>query len=72
MAKISTDHKKNFIEKFLEFQKKGLQQYGKYLDQQLKLADKMKYGKAYKTYIEQQIILNDKRMKNIDNKVKKL
>jgi len=53
MAKISTDHKKNFIEKFLEFQKKGLQQYGKYLDQQLKLADKMKYGKAYKTYIEQ-------------------
>lgn len=59
MAATNKDHKKVFAQKFLEFQKNGLLQYGKYLTQQLKLSDKMILNQPYKTYIEQQIVLND-------------
>ena len=69
MKKVTSDDKKKFSQKLLEFQKKGLQQYGKYLDEQLKFASKSEIRALYKTYIESQIALNDKRIKNIDSKL---
>lgn len=72
MAKVDPKHKKTFAQKLLTFQKTGWQQYGKYLDQQLKLTDKMKHSAAYKKYIEQQIALKEKKLKKIDAKLEKL
>jgi hypothetical protein len=69
MTKIISDHKKKFSQKLLEFQKTGLVQYGKYLDQQLKITAKMPNNQLYKKYIEDQIILNNKRIKSIDDKL---
>jgi hypothetical protein len=72
MAKETPNHKKIFTQKLLEFQKNGLEQYGKYLDQQLKIASKMKSSQLYKKYIEQQIVLKDKNIKKIEDKLKSL
>jgi len=72
MAKVEPKHKKTLAQKLLTFQRNGLQQYGKYLDQQLKLTDKMRNATAYKKYIEKQIIYKDKKIKKIDNKLKNL
>ena len=69
MTKVTSDDKKKFSQKLFEFQKKGLLQYGKYLDDQLKFASKAEIRKLYKKYIEDQIILNNKRIKNIDAKL---
>jgi hypothetical protein len=69
MTKVTADHKKKVSQKLLEFQKKGLLQYGKYLENQLKFASKAEIRKLYKKYIEDQIILNDKRIKSIDSKL---
>ena len=71
MAKVEPKHKKTLAQKLLSFQRNGLQQYGKYLDQQLIVARKMKTT-AYKKYIEKQIIYKDKKIKKIDGKLKKL
>jgi len=72
MTKLTSDHKKTFSQKLLEFQKNGLQQYGKYLDQQLKIAERGKYHQQYKKYIEQQIIQKDTKIKKIEEKLKNL
>jgi len=71
MAKVEPKHKKTLAQKLLSFQRNGLQQYGKYLDQQLIVARKMKTT-AYKKYIEKQITYKDKKIKKIDGKLKKL
>ena len=71
MAATNKDHKKVLAQKFLEFQKNGLLQNGKYLTQQLKISNKMSFNQAYKTYIEQQIVLNDKKISAVDEKLKK-
>lgn len=71
MATNNQDLKKVFTQKFLEFQKNGLEQYGKYLAQQLKLTDKMILNQPYKKYIEQQIALNDKKIATVNEKLKK-
>ena len=70
MSAISPEHKKTLSVKLLEFRKKGLQQYGKYLDQQLKMPAGKKHHAAYRKYIEQQIILNDRNISRIDAKLK--
>ena len=69
MTKVNPDDKKKVSQKLLEFQKKGLLQYGKYLDDQLKFASKSELRKHYKKYIEDQIAFNNKRIKVIDNKL---
>jgi hypothetical protein len=65
MANGSVD-KKKFTKKLREFQKKGLLQYGKYLDNQLKIASKKDSWKHYKKYIEDQIELNNRKVKKIE------
>ena len=64
-----TEFRKNFTKKFLQSQLDGMKPYSKYLDQQLKLAEKMKYGAAYKRYIEQQIVSTEKKIKTIQAKI---
>lgn len=70
MAKITSTEKKNFSQKLLECQKKGLLQYGKYLNDQLKASANKELKKQYHSYIVDQIALNDKRIAAIDVKIK--
>ncbi|MHB8258728.1 MAG: hypothetical protein ACYDCN_00210 [Bacteroidia bacterium] len=67
--KVTPEHKETFFQKLCECQIIGLKQYGKYLDQQLIFASKSEIRKAYKKYIEDQIILNNKRIANITAKL---
>jgi len=70
MTKITSIDKKKFSHKLLECQKKGLLQYGKYLDDQLKASANKDLKKLYHRYIEDQIVLNIKRIAAIDVKLK--
>lgn len=70
MAAISSTDKKKFSQKLLECQKKGLLQYGKYLNDQLKASANKELKKQYHSYIEDQIVLNNKRIAAIDAKLK--
>jgi uncharacterized membrane protein YgaE (UPF0421/DUF939 family) len=69
MSKVTSTEKKKFSKKLLEFQKKGLQQYGKYLNDQLKFASRSDIRKHYKKYIEDQIAQNIKKIKTIEGKL---
>ena len=71
MADISSA-KKALSKKLLNFQKNGLEQYAKYLGDQLKMAGDKKSKAAYKKYIEQQIAATDKKIKSIGAKLKSL
>ncbi|MBK9284434.1 MAG: hypothetical protein IPM51_08950 [Sphingobacteriaceae bacterium] len=66
-----SNHKKTLTQKLLTFQKEGLKKYGNYLSDQLKMANKSKNKEVYKKYIINQIALNNKRILNIDIKLKK-
>ena len=70
MTKITSTDKKKFFQKLLECQKKGLLQYGKYLNDQLKASANKELKKQYHSYIINQIALNDKRIAAIDVKLK--
>lgn len=70
MTKITSTDKKKFSQKLLECQKKGLLQYGKYLNDQLKASANKELKKQYHSYIVNQIALNDKRIAAIDVKIK--
>lgn len=70
MTKITSTDKKKFSQKLLECQKKGLLQYGKYLNDQLKASANKELKKQYHSYIVDQIALNDKRIAAIDVKIK--
>ena len=70
MATTNNDLKNQFTSKFLEFQLHGLEQYGKYLDQQLKLSKKHENWEVYKKYIEKQIEMNDKKVAGVKEKLK--
>ncbi len=59
MAK-KLDDKNILYKKFLEFQKSGLLKYGKYLNDQLKIASKSESKKLFKKYLENEIIRNKK------------
>jgi len=65
----TSTEKKKLACKLLEFQKKGLQQYSKYLDDQLKLASKSEHKKLYKKYIENQIAQTKTKIEKIDAKL---
>lgn len=69
MTKITSTDKKKFSQKLLDCQKKGLLQYGKYLDDQLKVSVNKDLKKAYHQYIQDQIELNNKRIAAIDVKL---
>lgn len=69
MSKISSSEKKKLADKLRQFQKKGLQQYGKYLQDQLKFASKSDLRIHYKKYIEDQIAMNDEKIRKIDAKL---
>lgn len=70
MAKVEPDFTKQFTDKFFEFQKNGLEQYSKYLDAQLKWAAKDDIRAHYKRYIEKQIEDTNKKIKEIEDKLK--
>lgn len=69
MVKINSEEKNVVYKKFLEFQKSGLVKYGKYLDDQLKMASKSESKKLYKKYIESEIIRNTKKIKSVNDKL---
>lgn len=65
-----TDQQKWVIRsKMLEFQKSGLLSYGKYLDEQLKFASKSHLRVAYKSYIEQEIIRNNDKIRTLNERL---
>lgn len=69
MANTATDIKNQFVSKFLEIQLAGLEQYAKYLKQQLKLSKQHENWETYKKYIEKEIIRNDKLMAGVKEKM---
>jgi len=69
MAKLNSEEKNIVYRKFLEFQQSGLIKYGKYLDDQLKIASRSESKKLYKKYIESEIIRNNKKIKSVKNKL---
>lgn len=69
MENVTDTEKSTLKQKLLEFQKKGLESYGKYLVEQLEYAAKSDSRKAYKQYVEDQIELNIKRISEIEEKL---
>lgn len=63
------DIKNVFAQKFNEFQLKGLESYGKYLKQQLKLSKTHENWDSYKKYIEKEILRNDKKIASVKDKM---
>jgi len=69
MENVSENEKRNLKQKLLMFQKTGLVSYGNYLTEQLEFATKSDSRSAYKKYIEDQIELNNTKIKEIDEKL---
>jgi len=65
----TNNFKTQFEVKFHEFQLMGLEQYAKYLAQQIKLSDSHSNWEAYKKYIEKEIIRNDKKIQSVKEKL---
>ena len=63
--------KEKLTRKLLEFEKAGLNQYGKYLEDQLKMFKKKGNAAAYVKDIERQISLKNKKLIKIADKLKK-
>jgi hypothetical protein len=69
MDNISEKEKSKFRIKLLEFEKQGLESYGKYLEDQLEFASKSTIRESYKKYIENQIVLNTEKIQKIEGKL---
>ncbi|MFT4802181.1 MAG: hypothetical protein ACI93N_001958 [Flavobacteriaceae bacterium] len=69
MENVTEQEKSKLRIKLLEFEKHGLESYGKYLLDQLEYASKSKIRASYKRYIENQIISNNEKIKKIENKL---
>jgi hypothetical protein len=69
MENVTEQEKSKLRIKLLEFEKYGLTSYGKYLQEQLEYASKSKIRTSYKKYIDNQIIMNDEKIKKIENKL---
>ena len=69
MENVSENEKKTLKQKFLEFQKLGLVSYGNYLTEQLEFASKSDLRSAYQKYIEDQIVINNRKIHEIDEKL---
>lgn len=70
MENVTENEKRTLGQKLLEFQRMGLVCYGKYLVEQFDFASKSELRNAYKKYIEDQIEMNDKKISEIDEKLK--
>lgn len=70
MENVTEKEKRTLGQKLLEFQKTGLLSYGKYLADQLEFASKSESRNAYKKYVEEQIAINNQKIKEIDDKLK--
>lgn len=70
MATKTSGLKDQFSLKLLKIQMSGLEQYAKYLNQQLRLSKKHEHWEAYKKYIEKEIIRNDKKILSVKEKMK--
>lgn len=70
MENVTEKEKRTLGQKLLEFQRPGLISYGKYLTEQLDYASKSESRNAYKKYIQDQIKINDKKVADIDEKLK--
>ena len=69
MDQVTEKEKKSLMNKFHEFQKSGLEAYGKYLQEQLDYASKSDSRKAYKKYIEDQIAMNTSKIEELQSKL---
>ena len=69
MEDITEQEKSNLRIKLLEFEKKGLESYEKYLQDQLEHASKRENRASYKKYIENQIVMNKEKIQRIENKL---
>jgi hypothetical protein len=72
MASKKITFKKLIKQKFLNFQKSGLQQYGKYLKEQFKQASKSKLKKAYSAYLEKEMIKTEFKLHKLEGKIRKV
>ena len=66
MEKIILEQKKILSQRLLQFELNGLVQYGKYLVEQSENSDNKKYQKQYKNYIKKQIVVNDNKIKKVE------
>ena len=69
---VTTTHKKTLSKKLFGFQKSGLEQYGRYLSQQLKMIEGKKGKDAYRKYIQQQLASTEKKIGSLAAKLKNL
>jgi len=69
MDSVSENEKRTLGQKLLEFQRSGLESYGKYLSDQLEYAAKSESRNAYKKYVEDQLASNNAKIKEIDEKL---
>ena len=67
MEEVTEQEKKTVAQKLKDFQLQGLKSYGKYLAEQLEYASKSDIRKAYKKYIENQIEMNNEKVKKLSN-----
>ena len=70
MENVTEKEKRTLGQKFLEFQRIGLVSYGKYLTEQLDYASKSESRNAYKKYVQDQIEINNKKIADVDEKLK--
>lgn len=69
MEQVTEIEKKTVTQKLLEFQKKGLVSYGKYLAEQLEFASQSESRKAYYQYVKKQLANNQKKISRINKKL---
>lgn len=69
MENITPVQKKTLKAKILQLRKKGLLAYGKDLERQLKAAGDSKIKKAYREYLEKEIVKNNARIAKIEAKL---
>jgi hypothetical protein len=72
MQEVTKSEKRTLGQKLLEFQKSGLESYGKYLEEQLAQASNSEFKNAYKNYIQEQMGINTKNIAEIEEKLKDL
>ena len=70
MEKVTEKEKRTLGQKLLEFQRTGLESYGKYLTEQLDQASSSGSGNAYRNYVQDQIEMNNRKIADIDEKLK--
>jgi len=70
MEEVTENEKRTLKTKFYEFRKSGLVSYINYLNEQLEYASKTELRKAYKNYVEDQIVMANKKIKELEEKLR--